>query len=41
MKKFRFKIPYKINWGDHIVNLLVVVIGVTIAFQLSEYNEEK
>ncbi len=39
MKKIRFKIGGKINWGDHLVNLLVVVIGVTIAFQLSEYNE--
>lgn len=31
----------KINWLDHIANLLVVVLGISIAFYLDEYSNEK
>lgn len=31
----------KINWLDHIANLLVVVLGISIAFYLEEYSNEK
>ena len=30
-----------INWLDHIANLLVVVLGISIAFYLDEYQAEK
>lgn len=30
----------KINWLDHIANLLVVILGITIAFYLEGYKEE-
>lgn len=31
----------KINWLDHIANLLVVILGISIAFYLESYKEEK
>ncbi|MEQ9404546.1 MAG: DUF6090 family protein [Cyclobacteriaceae bacterium] len=31
----------KINWLDHIANLLVVILGISIAFYLEGYREEK
>ncbi len=31
----------KINWLDHIANLLVVILGITIAFYLEGYREDK
>lgn len=30
-----------INWFDHIANLLVVILGISIAFYLESYKEEK
>jgi len=30
-----------INWFDHIANLLVVIIGISIAFYLESYKESK
>lgn len=30
-----------INWLDHFANLLVVILGITIAFYLEGYKEEK
>ena len=30
----------KINWGDHITNLIVVILGITIAFYLEGWKEE-
>ncbi len=31
----------KLNWLDHIANLLVVILGISIAFYLESYKEEK
>lgn len=31
----------KINWLDHLTNLLVVILGISIAFYLESYKEEK
>lgn len=31
----------KVNWIDHLIGLFVVVIGVTIAFSLSNWNENE
>ncbi len=31
----------RINWLDHIANLLVVVLGISIAFYLDQYSSEK
>ncbi|MEP1033091.1 DUF6090 family protein [Ekhidna sp.] len=31
----------KINWLDHIANLLVVILGISIAFYLESYKEEE
>jgi len=31
----------KVNWSDHIVNLVVVILGISIAFYLESYKEEK
>ncbi|MTI38345.1 DUF6090 family protein [Fulvivirga lutimaris] len=31
----------KINWLDHLINLLVVITGITIAYSLNNYNEAK
>ena len=31
----------KINWLDHIANLLVVILGISIAFYLESYKERK
>lgn len=31
----------KINWLDHITNLLVVILGISIAFYLETYKEDK
>lgn len=31
----------KINWLDHFANLLVVILGISIAFYLEGYKEEK
>lgn len=30
----------KINWGDHLTNLLVVILGITIAFYLEGWKDE-
>lgn len=30
-----------VNWLDHIANLLVVILGISIAFYLESYKEEK
>ena len=30
-----------INWKDHLVNLIVVILGITIAFYLEGYGESK
>ncbi|NQZ78025.1 MAG: hypothetical protein HRT61_18270 [Ekhidna sp.] len=31
----------KINWLDHLANLLVVILGITVAFYLEGYREAK
>ena len=31
----------KINWLDHIANLLVVILGISIAFYLESYREDQ
>ena len=31
----------KINWLDHIANLIVVILGISIAFYLEGYKEDK
>lgn len=31
----------RINWLDHLINLLVVITGITIAYSLNNYNEAK
>ncbi|WP_436517018.1 DUF6090 family protein [Ekhidna sp. To15] len=31
----------KVNWLDHIANLLVVILGISIAFYLESYKEEE
>ncbi len=31
----------KINWLDHFINLIVVIVGITIAYSLNNYNEAK
>lgn len=31
----------KINWLDHFANLLVVILGISIAFYLENYKEDK
>lgn len=31
----------KINWMDHLVNLVVVIVGISIAFGLNRYSENK
>lgn len=35
------KIRKKINWLDHLIGLLVVIFGITIAFYLNNWNEER
>ena len=29
----------KINWPDHLINFLVVIVGITVAFQLGNWKE--
>lgn len=31
----------KINWPDHLVNLIVVIVGITIAFYLESWKEKQ
>ena len=31
----------KINWKDHLVNLIVVILGISIAFALENYAEKR
>ena len=31
----------KINWKDHLVNLLVVILGISIAFFLEQWREDR
>lgn len=31
----------QINWADHILNFLAVIIGVSLAFYISSYSEQK
>ena len=31
----------KINWLDHLVNFVVVITGITVAFQLGNWKEER
>lgn len=31
----------KINWSDHLVNLIVVILGISIAFYLESWRENK
>lgn len=31
----------KINWKDHLVNLFVVIVGITIAFWLNSWGEDR
>jgi hypothetical protein len=43
MKKFNSKIKnqvQKINWPDHLVNLVVVILGISIAFLLESRRED-
>jgi len=37
MKKTKKKL--KIDWNSKLIDLLIVIIGITIAFQLNNLNE--
>lgn len=39
MKKFKFKI--NIDWKSKLVDLIIVIVGITIAFQLNTWNESQ
>ncbi|WP_053991558.1 DUF6090 family protein [Mangrovimonas sp. TPBH4] len=35
----KFKIDFKIDWKSKLIDLLIVIIGITIAFKLNNWND--